>query len=224
MRAIPRAWRVCIGNRRANLLAASYALEAQLAHQPLDPAADHLDPFAHQLLPHLVGSVNFEVRIIDALDLGTELRVTPGTARLRGRIGPLVGAPKAPAARRSFRSAVELRPHEIRRRLAQNLVDLPQLTVLPLPLLEPRQFGCRGARALASSLLLLRTDLRSVSGVQPTFTAIELAVAHSDSYVRRWSNTIRTARARISDEYFGCAFFFTLLSGLRFPCPPSLKG
>jgi len=43
---------------------------------------------------------------------------------------------------------------------------------------------------------------RSVSALQPIFVAIEVIAAHSEACSPRCSNTIRTARARTSGEYF----------------------
>src|SRR5438270_1978815 len=45
-----------------------------------------------------------------------------------------------------------------------------------------------------------RTQLRSVSPVQPILPAIELIAAHCDGCSAWWSNTMRTARSRTSAE------------------------
>ena len=43
--------------------------------------------------------------------------------------------------------------------------------------------------------------MRSASGEQPIFWAIERTAAHWESRCYRWSKTIRTARSRTSGEY-----------------------
>ncbi|KVT75645.1 hypothetical protein WT25_01760 [Burkholderia territorii] len=104
MQPVPRRWRVRIRNRCANLRAASYALEAQLAHHPLDRAAGDLDPFALQLLRHLVGSVDFEVLFLDVLNSGrnsasrrTRLNCLTGSSSMNDTIISVGG--RAPPAR-----------------------------------------------------------------------------------------------------------------------------
>ena len=52
-----------------------------------------------------------------------------------------------------------------------------------------------------SSTSALRTQARSVSGVQPIFPATDEIVAHNDSYSRYCSNTSRTAHWRTSGAY-----------------------
>jgi hypothetical protein len=41
----------------------------RFAHQHLHRTAGHFDPFTLELLSHLVRAVDFEVRVVDALDL-----------------------------------------------------------------------------------------------------------------------------------------------------------
>ena len=54
-----------------------------------------------------------------------------------------------------------------------------------------------------------RTHLRSVSGVQPIFAAIEPIAAHCEAYSASCSNTRRTARSRTSGENLFVVFFMT---------------
>src|SRR3954447_10023305 len=51
-----------------------------------------------------------------------------------------------------------------------------------------------------------RTQLRSVSPEQPIFSAIERIANHCEACSPWWSRTIRTARARTSEEYGGTRF------------------
>jgi hypothetical protein len=62
-------------------LAADRALEAELAHQPLDGAAGHLDALALQLPPDLAGAVHLEVLLPHPLDLDLEPLVALPTRR-----------------------------------------------------------------------------------------------------------------------------------------------
>ena len=52
-----------------------------------------------------------------------------------------------------------------------------------------------------SSTSARRTQLRSVSGVEPNFPAIDVIAAHCELYSCWCSNTIRTARSRTSGAY-----------------------
>jgi hypothetical protein len=88
----------------------------------------------------------------------------------------------ASSTTRSFRSAVELRLCKKSRCLTQNLITALQLTILPLQLLEPLAFRAGHAGASAWSRSAWRTNLRSVSAVQPIFAAIEPNAAHCESY------------------------------------------
>ena len=60
----------------ADLLAASGALEVEVAHEPGDGAAGHWYAFAMQLPPDFSDSVDAEVVRVDAADLRLQLRVT----------------------------------------------------------------------------------------------------------------------------------------------------
>src|SRR5690606_37180829 len=56
--------------------------------------------------------------------------------------------------------------------------------------------------SLATVTSARRTHLRSVSDVQPTFSATEQIAAHCEPCCPSVSHTSRTARSRVSREYF----------------------
>jgi hypothetical protein len=65
-------------------LAAADAFQAQFAHEALDGAAGHRDPFTVQLPPDLAGAVDPEVLGMHPDDLGLQLLVAqrPGRGSL----------------------------------------------------------------------------------------------------------------------------------------------
>ena len=73
---------------------------------------------------------------------------------------------------------VELRLSKIGRRLAQDVVGLAQLAVFALELLHARALVGRQTGALARITPAWRTQLLSVSGVQPIFAAIDVFDIH----------------------------------------------
>ncbi len=79
---------------------------------------------------------------------------------------------------------------------------------LVVPARRPSSFSC------------WRTHLRSVSGVQPIFCAIDWIVAHCDGWSRSCSNTIRTARSRTSGEYLVLLFMTPSSQFLESPANP----
>jgi hypothetical protein len=81
-----------IGYRGSLGLATHHALQAELAHQPLDGAAGDLDTLPLELPPHLAGAVHLEVLLPDALDLGLELGVALLTRRGSVLLVGVVGA------------------------------------------------------------------------------------------------------------------------------------
>ena len=56
-----------------------HAAQAQAIHEALDGAAGHPDTFAVQLLPDLVGAVDLQVGLPDALDVRDQGVITLGT-------------------------------------------------------------------------------------------------------------------------------------------------
>ena len=76
--------------------------------------------------------------------------------------------------------AVELRLGKIGARLAQDLVGLPKLAVLPLQSLQPlaTSVGTPARLPLSTSLFLIHSF--SVCAVQPIFEATETIAAHRD--------------------------------------------
>lgn len=80
-----------------------------------------------------------------------------------------------------------------------HLIRTAQLTILTLQRLQPltlieRQPG-------RTALIDLDTHLRTVSAVGPSFSATEQIASHRDPVCCSASNTIRTARSRISAGY-----------------------
>ena len=75
-------------------------------------------------------------------------------------------------------SAVELRPGKIRARLAQDVIGLAKLPVLPLERLEP---GCHIAGLCPLSRSAFFTHSFSVCDVQPILLAIETIADHRDA-------------------------------------------
>jgi hypothetical protein len=62
--------------------------------------------------------------------------------------------------------------------------------------------------------------LRKVSAVQPILPAIEFSAAHCESYSAWCSNTIRTARPRISGEYLVVLFITPSSQEMESPVKP----
>jgi hypothetical protein len=102
--------------------------------------------------------------------------------------------------------AAELRLGEKSTRQAQDLVCLAQFAHFSLERLDAFFFGSSWPWTLTGITLLLRTQRRSVSGVQPILAAIDVIAAHCDSYWLPASLTMRTARSMTSGEYLGCFF------------------
>ncbi len=187
MHAILRTGCVGLGNRRAYLLAAAHPLKTQLAHQPLDRATGDFESFAFELLPHLVGAVDFEVRVVDAMDLGAQFGIAPRSGpKVRRRRDRQYLADRLDSVRRAL--LVDKRHHHFGRRSSSACTKYADA-------LRRISLTCRSSRSnslMRSSSAVVaparwprsfwscRTHLRSVSGVQPTFAAIELMAAHSD--------------------------------------------
>ena len=60
-------------------LAAPHAPQAKASHQAFDGAAGDLDAFALQLPPDLVSTIHLEVGLPDALNVGNQKFITPGS-------------------------------------------------------------------------------------------------------------------------------------------------
>ena len=93
MDPVQRAWRRCIRDRGAHLLAAHHAAQPLLAHQPLHRAAGDIDAFAAQLPPDLVGTVDLQIDPPDLLDLRGQRRITLHAGRSQGRVALPGGMP-----------------------------------------------------------------------------------------------------------------------------------
>lgn len=76
---IERARRGFVADRRAHRLAPDYALQAQVAHQPLNGASRDGEALAVHLSPDLAHTVNAEVLGKDAQHLGLQVPIAPGT-------------------------------------------------------------------------------------------------------------------------------------------------
>ena len=86
----------------------------------------------------------------------------------------------------------------MRQRLPEDLIGLPEFTVLALQRLDP--LALVRARAAPKALVPLGlTDLvPECIARKPIFAAIGLIAAHCEACSPRWSKTIRTAQARTS--------------------------
>ena len=214
---VRRPRRLILGDRRAPGLAAADAGKAQLTHETGDGAAGHDDPFAPQLAPELAGAVDAEVRSVDTGDLDLQLLVSQCSGRGRPGLGVVVGRRgdrQVPAdrldpepglvsvdvgdrllCRRSSSAAkkaeADLRISFARRssRFSRSRAFSCSRSVVVRPGLRP------------SSRSVWRTQDRSVSADMPNFDDTERIVAHCDGCSGSCSNTIRTARSRISSGY-----------------------
>lgn len=72
-------------------LAPAHALQAQAAHEPLDPAARHRDALEIHLLPDLGGTVDLPIGVQHALDLWRQCAVALGAPTSQGRDALLGG-------------------------------------------------------------------------------------------------------------------------------------
>lgn len=76
---VERAWRHLVADRGAHRLAPDYALEAEIAHQPLDRASGNFEPFASHLPPHLANTIDAEILGEDPHDLRLQRLVSSRT-------------------------------------------------------------------------------------------------------------------------------------------------
>ena len=84
-------------DRGAYPLASDRATQAQLAHQPLNGAAGHGHVIALDLAPDLLGAIDLQVGVPDALDLGRQDGVTASPGATERRVALLRRIP--PVAR-----------------------------------------------------------------------------------------------------------------------------
>lgn len=96
---IQRTRRLAIADGGAHHLAAPDAPQPLSPHQALDRATNHCHSFAAQLLPDLVGPIDLQVALPDALDLRQQPRVASGPGTATVRLPDLHGMP--PIARRA---------------------------------------------------------------------------------------------------------------------------
>lgn len=80
LNTIQRAERLVAGNCCSNDLAASYALQFSLTHQPLHCAFDYLDAFSPELHPDLHCTTALHVGVPFALDFRNQHVIAPSTA------------------------------------------------------------------------------------------------------------------------------------------------
>src|SRR5215475_15289340 len=97
--------------------------------------------------------------------------------------------------------AVELRLGKISRRLAQDLIGLAKLPVLPLQRLEPvRNIRWHAGSFAAVDLGLLDPLMQRLRRTAETFDEIDTTAAQREACSPSCSRTIRTARVRTSGE------------------------
>jgi len=77
-------------------LAAHDATQVGLAHQALDRAAGHIGSLASQQAPHLVGSMDLQVRLPHPFDIGAQHVVAQGACATQLRITLLRGVTQCP--------------------------------------------------------------------------------------------------------------------------------
>ena len=88
VRLVLRAWGLLVGDGCLVRFASDDALNTHPLHQPGHGAAGNREAFPIQLTPDLAHAVDAPVLLEDALDLGPQDCVAPGTIRQPGRIGP----------------------------------------------------------------------------------------------------------------------------------------
>ena len=191
--------------------------EAQLPHQPLDGAAGDRDPLALQLAPHLPRAVDPEVLAVGVAQLHLQGLVahppgggpasSGGVVRRRGnlqlpadRLDPeALAMPPDEAAHfgsRGSSSRAKKAEAALRISLARRSSRFSRSSSRS----RSRSSVASPGRAPLSTSAR-RTHVRNVSAVIPNFEAIDVIVAHCDGCSRSCSNTMRTARSRISAGY-----------------------
>ena len=88
---IQRARRFVVTDRGTHHFAAHDTPQALTLHEPLDRTTGHHDAFAVQLPPDLVGTIDLQVGLPDAFDLGHQGLVTPHSLAALFRILALIG-------------------------------------------------------------------------------------------------------------------------------------
>src|SRR5690625_804924 len=195
-------WIPCgfVADRRTNAFAANNAFQAHATHQSSHRAACHTLAFAVQLVPDFAHAIDTEVILPDTADINTQLLVTLNPWRRLGGIGLALCV--RVVRRRSNRQDLADRPdsvgvtmgvnerrHFFGRRSSSAWAKYAEA-------LRSISLAWRSSRFSRSSALMrsrssvvgpgrmpwsrsaCRTQLRSVSAVQPTFVAIEPRHAH----------------------------------------------
>ncbi len=83
---IERACRLGVRHCGAHRLAAAHAFQPPQAHQPLDGAARQGRAFAPQLPPDLVGTIDPQVLVVNALHLRQQMSITLGSRGQQRRV------------------------------------------------------------------------------------------------------------------------------------------
>src|SRR6056297_2203611 len=229
---VARAWRGLVADRGAYGLAAHGALEAHLPHQARHRATGDIDPFAVQLPPDLPHAVDPEVLVPDAADVRLQHRVAPDPRRRRRGIGPARrmgvtgrrGDRQDPADRLDPvhpAMIVDERDHGLNRRSssawAKYALALRRISLAwrnsrfsrSSAFSRSRSSVVSPGRAPRSRSDRL-THSRSVSALQPTFSAIERIAAHCEPCSASCSRTSRTARSRSSTGYGFVGFLVSM--------------
>src|SRR5262249_6757442 len=191
--------------------------QPQLPHEPLDRAAGDPDPLAVELRPDLVGAIDLPVRVPHPPDLRLE-DLVPLSARRDGppdggvvaarsdlqhaadrldspadpvRINALHRGGQRGSSSRAKKADAALRISLARRssRTSRSRSRIRSRSALVMPGRWPWSTSSR------------RTHNRSVSGVIPSFPAIDWIAAHSDGCSGRGSRPHRIARSRSSGGY-----------------------
>src|SRR5438105_3086439 len=220
--AIQRARHAAVADRGTHLLATDDASQAEPLHQSLDRTARHVEPLASQLPPHLAHPVDLEVLVPDALDMRHQDIVGLAALRAPLRIG-LPGCMRVVRRRGNLQDLadrldpvldsmfVDERLHFLKGRSSSACAKYADA-------LRKISLAWRSSRFSRSSALMRsfsdvvgpsrlpasrscwRSQLRSVSAVQPILAATDTIAAHCESYSRWCSKTIFTARSRTSGE------------------------
>src|SRR4030095_9569728 len=228
MHVIGGPWQLVTGYRRLELSSAHCAAQSQIAHESLHRATCRSDLLAIQLPPNLAHAVDLEVLVPEALDIDFELAVA-----LRARRNARwINFPRPVLVVRRWGDrqlcadrldpvvvtmSLDERHHHFPRRSssawAKNADALRRISLARRSSWFSRSSALSRARSsLVSpgrrprSRSAWRTQWRSVSFVQPIFSAIEPIAAHCESYSGSSSRTSRTARSWTSGEYLFVVF------------------
>jgi hypothetical protein len=194
-------------DRRAQRLASDRSPKAHIPHQPGDGAACGGEAFPPQRPPDLAHAIDTKILREHALDLNLQIGVAaqpvgqmagisaPGGMGMTGRRGDrqnpadrldpvdltmIVDEGDHGLNRRALGNC-ELRLGEISRRLAQNFIRLPELSVLPLQRLQTSAISVGTPPRAPLSISAFLIHPLSDCAVQPIFAAIEVTVAHREA-------------------------------------------